>query len=62
MAYYLFIASLAGVVVQMIHNLAIADSTAVYGPGEVSMVILIPAVAAFLIWYSRFSQSRGWIK
>ena len=60
-AYYLFIASLLGVIVQLIHTLGIASSTD-FSPFEISTYILMPlVVAAFLIWYSKHAESRGWI-
>ncbi len=62
-AYYLFIASLLGVIVQLIHTLGIASPTIDFSPFDISMIILMPlAVAAFLIWYSKWAQSKGWIR
>jgi len=61
-AYYLFVASLLGVIVTMMHTLAIASSTIAYSPFEIFMMILMPlVVAAFLIWYSKWAGRRGWI-
>ena len=61
-AYYLFIASLLGVIVQLIHTLGIARSTIGFSPFEISMIILMPlVVAAFLIWYSKWAERKGWI-
>jgi hypothetical protein len=61
-AYYLFIASLLGVIVQLIHTLGIASSTIDFSPFEISMIILMPlVVAAFLICYSKWAESKGWI-
>ena len=61
-AYYLFIASLLGVIVQLIHTLGIASSTIDFGPFDILMIILMPlVVAAFLIWYSKWAESKGWI-
>lgn len=60
-AFYVLVASLAGVIVQMCYNLFLAESTAVYGPFETTMAVLIPLIAVFLVWYSKFAQSRGWI-
>jgi hypothetical protein len=58
-AYYLFIASLLGVIVTMTHTLGVARS---FGPFEISMMILMPlVVAAFLIWYSKHAERKGWI-
>ena len=49
-AYYLFIASLLGVIVTMTHTLDIASSTIDFSPFEILMMILLPlAGAAFLI-------------
>ena len=53
-AYYLFIASLLGMIVTMIHTIDIARSTIDFSPFEILMMILMPlVVAAFLIWYSK---------
>jgi hypothetical protein len=58
-ANYLFIASLVGVIVTMIHTLGIGVD---FGPGEILGIILMPlVVAAFLIWYSKQAQNKGWI-
>ncbi len=57
-AYYLFVFSLLGVVVTMIHTLSTGIN---FGIGEILGIILMPlAVAAFLIWYSKYVESRGW--
>jgi len=61
-AYYLFIASLLGVIVTMIHTVSLAVSTIDFSPFEIVGVILMPlVVAAFLIWYSKHAESKGWI-
>ena len=61
-AYYLFIASLLGVIVQLIHTLGIAGSTIDFSPFDILMIILMPlVVAAFLIWYLKQAESKGWI-
>ncbi len=61
-AYYLFIASLLGVIVQLIHTLGIARSTINFSPLDILMIILMPlVVAAFLTWYSKWAESKGWI-
>jgi len=60
-AFYALLASLLGVIVQMYYNLILAESTEVYGPGEVVMTVMIPLVALFLIWYSKYAQGRRWI-
>ena len=58
-AYYLFIASLLGVIVTMTHTLGVGID---FGLGEILGIILMPlVVAAFLIWYSKRAESKGWI-
>jgi len=58
-AYYLFIASLLGVFITMIHTLSVDID---FGLGEILGIILMPiAVAAFLIWYAKRAESKGWI-
>ena len=58
-AYYLFIASLLGVIVTMTHTLGIGIY---FGLGEILGIILMPlVVAAFLIWYSKQAETKGWI-
>lgn len=59
-AFYLFIASLLGVIVATVHTLGVGID---FGPGEIVGIILMPlAVAAFLIWYAKLAESRGWVK
>ncbi len=61
-AYYLFVASLLGVIVTVLHTLGMAGSAIDLTPFEISGYILMPlVVAAFLIWYSKHAESRGWI-
>ena len=58
-AFYFFIASLLGAVVTMIHTLGTGNEI---GTGEFIGIIFMPvAVAAFLVWYSKYTQSKGWI-
>jgi hypothetical protein len=58
-AYYLFIASLLGVIVTMTHTLGIGID---FGLGEILGIILMPlVVAALLIWYSKHAESKGWV-
>jgi hypothetical protein len=58
-ATYLFIASLAGVIVTMIHTLGVDYD---FTPVELLVMVVMPAVvAALLIWYSKHAEGRGWI-
>jgi type III secretory pathway component EscS len=58
-AVYLFIASLIGVIVTMIHTLGAGID---FSLGEILGIILMPTVVAvFLIWYSKRAESRAWV-
>jgi hypothetical protein len=57
LAFYVFVASLLGVVVTMIHTLG---SGIEFGIGELLGIILMPvAVAIFLVWYSKFVVGKS---
>jgi len=58
-SYYVFIASLLGVIVTMTHTLGVGID---FGLGEILGIILMPlVVAAFLIWYSKQAENKGWV-
>ena len=58
-AFYLYIASLLGVIVTMTHTLGVRID---FNLGESLGIILMPLVmAASLIWYSKQAESKGWI-
>lgn len=59
-AFYLFIASLLGVIVTMMHTLGAGID---FGLGEILGIILMPLVlAAFLIWYAKLAEGKDWIR
>jgi hypothetical protein len=55
-AKYLFVVSLIGVIVTMIHALGVSGSTEIWVGSLMSL-----ALAAFLIWYSMQAETKGWI-
>ncbi len=58
-AYYLLIASLLGVIVTMVHIFGVAG----FSSFEIWIGVLMQlVVAAFLIWYSKRAESKGWIR
>ena len=58
-AFYLFVASLLGMIVTMIHTIGVDIALSL---GEIVVIILMPlVVAAFLTWYSKHAEGRGWI-
>ena len=61
-ATYVFVVSLIGGIVTMIHTINIASSTIKFSVSEIVVMILMPlVVAVFLICYSRQVESKGWI-
>jgi hypothetical protein len=61
-AFYLYIASLLGVSVTMVHTINVASSKIAFSSAEVFVMVLLPIiVAAILIWYTKWVLSRDWI-
>lgn len=61
-AYYVFIASLLGVMVTMAHTMDVISSSIEMGPFEMLMMVMMPVVVAvFLVWYSKLSARKEWI-
>ena len=61
-AYYLFIASLLGIIVILIHGFGILCLTNSFSPFVIFLAFLISlVVSAFLIWYSKWVERSGWI-
>ncbi len=57
-AFYVLIASLLGVIVTMIHIFGVAG----FSSFEIWIGVLMQlVVTAFLIWYSKQAESKGWI-
>ncbi|MCP5090932.1 MAG: hypothetical protein GY949_08425 [Gammaproteobacteria bacterium] len=62
-AFYLFVASLFGVILTMIRTLAVVRPAINFSAFEIFMMILMPlVVAAFLLWYSKQAEKKDWIK
>jgi hypothetical protein len=61
-AFYLFVASLFGAMVTMIHTIGVATSIIEFSTVEIVVMILAPLmVAALFIWYSKQAEGKGWI-
>jgi len=61
-AYPVLIVSLAGILVQMYHSLFVANSIEVYGPGGMTMPVMVIVIGAYLVWYANKARDRGWIR
>jgi hypothetical protein len=57
-AFYVFIASLLGVIVSMVHIFNVAGLSS----SEVWIGVLMQlVVTAFLVWYAKHIESKGWV-
>ncbi len=61
-AVLLFQIGLIAVLIQTIYNVFINEGKDAYGAMEYSMLIMIPIISIFLVWYSKSSQKKGWLK
>ncbi len=59
LAVYVFIASLIGVVVTMVHSLGLEIQFSAFE--RVMMVFMPLGVGTFLIWYAKLAVTKGWI-
>lgn len=61
-SFYVFIASLIGVIVTMIHTVNVATSKIHFTPADIVVMVLLPIiVAAILIWYTKLVMRKNWI-
>lgn len=61
-AFYVFIVSLLGVVVTMIHTINVAASKISFSAGEIFVMVLLPMiVSALLIWYTNLVIKKNWV-
>ncbi|MFT4604476.1 MAG: hypothetical protein ACI9W4_001207 [Rhodothermales bacterium] len=58
----LFVASLAGILVQMGYGLAVSDLIELKGLGAAVLPAVIVGVAVYLATYSRKANANGWLK
>ena len=56
-----FILSFVGIVTQMSYGLLLDDKTDNYGPLGLLMPLMIIAVGAYLIWYSKKAKENRWL-
>ena len=60
---YVFIVSLVGVLVTMVHTVDVAITVIEFSSGEIFMMILSPIImASFLVGYTNYSMNKAWIK
>jgi len=59
-ATYLFMASLLGVIVTMVHTLGVDYD---FSFAEIVVMVVMPfVVSALLVGYSKYAEGRGWIR
>ncbi|MGB5455916.1 MAG: hypothetical protein WBO73_03330 [Gammaproteobacteria bacterium] len=61
-AYYIFIISLLGIIITMIHTINVASSKISFSAGETVVMILLPLiVAVLLILYTKLVMGKNWV-
>lgn len=61
-AFYVFVLSLLGIAVTMIHTINVAALKISFSTGEIVVMILLPMiVAALLIWYTKLVTKKNWV-
>lgn len=59
-ALYVFVTSLLGILITMIHTGRVATSIIKFSPAEIVVMIVLPVlVAAFLVWYSKMGPLKA---
>lgn len=61
-ANYLFIISLVGIIVTMLHTIRVGTTVVEFTAAEIFVMIVLPVmVATFLVWYGRWTEKKGWV-
>jgi hypothetical protein len=61
-AYYIFIISLLGIIITMIHSINVSSSKISFSAGEIVVMIFLPLiVAVLLIWYTKLVMGKSWV-
>lgn len=57
----LFVLSLVGALVQDLDAFVMRDALESWGSGAVTLPLIVIAICAFEIWYSRTAKEKGWV-
>ena len=57
----LFKIGLLAVIIQTCYNLFIYEGKEFFGTIEYSMLVMIPVISIFLVWYSNTAIQKGWL-
>lgn len=61
-ALYIFVISLLGIAVTMLHTINVAASIISFSTSEVVVMIVLPIiVAALLVWYTKLVIKKNWV-
>ena len=59
----IFQISLVAIVIQMTHNIFFTPSIAVFGLAQaITMPIIVIVYAVFLVWFSKYSIAKNWLR
>ena len=53
---------LAAIVVQSFHSIALSNAIEVFGPEGLILPTMVFLIAAFLTWFAKLSERRGWLR
>lgn len=56
-----FLVSLIGIIIQMIHSFFLSKNMDVYGPGAMIMPIMVLIIGVYLLLYSKSAIAKGWL-
>lgn len=57
----MLILCLAAIVVQSFHSVALSNAVEVFGPEGLVLPTMVFLIAAFLTWFAKMSEKRGWL-
>ena len=60
-AFLVLVVSFAGIVVQNLYGYIMGGAVDVYGAAGVGLSVAVMVIGAFLIWYAKMAESKGWI-
>ena len=60
-AYYAFLVSLVGIIIQMSYNIFVAKAMDIYGPAENIMAFMILIIGVVAIWFVKWCTKKVWL-
>ncbi len=61
-AYYLFGISFIAILSQIIYVIFMSDAWNLYGSGDKIRTVMVLFIGGYLVWYTKQSMAKGWLK